>query len=245
MTEKRLRKHRKVWQQKPALQAIYTDFYRQIITSCRPGRSLEIGGGSGILKKYLSKVISTDIIPLPWLDAASDAQALPFQKDSLSNIVGVDVLHHIERPQRFFIEAERVLKPGGRIVLLEPAITPLSYFFYILFHPEGVALQVDPLAEGPLDSKREPFDGNQAIPTLLFQRYRDRLQEAFPRLKLIQVDHLSLFAYPLSGGFRPWCLIPTARIKWLLRVEKKLMPLLGHLSAFRILCVIEKREHFP
>jgi SAM-dependent methyltransferase len=76
---------------------------------CRPGQTLEIGGGSGNLMNFMPAVISTDVVPAPWLDAQADAQRLPFAPASFDNIAMFDVLHHLERPRLFFQEAERVL----------------------------------------------------------------------------------------------------------------------------------------
>src|SRR5262249_52271998 len=126
MCEAILHEHRQVWQQKPALRAIYHDFYERIASACREGRSLEIGGGSGNLKEYRHDVVTTDIVTTPWLDAVADAQNLPFANNSFANIVAVDVLHHIEHPVRFLAEARRVVSPKGRIVLIEPGISPVS-----------------------------------------------------------------------------------------------------------------------
>src|SRR5690606_25698318 len=123
-------------------------------------------------KEYLPHVISTDSIASPWLDCVCDAQTLPLENNSLSNIVAIDVLHHIERPIRFFKEALRILHPGGRIILLDPAITPLSWFFYHFIREEPVFLKSDPLKDGSLSPDRNPFDANQAIPTLLFGKHK-------------------------------------------------------------------------
>lgn len=240
MTEKNSDDYRKIWHEKPVLRRIYTDFYRRIISASRSGRTLEIGGGSGNLKSFSSDVISTDIVPEGWLDAAADAQALPFAAGSFANIVAVDVLHHIERPRRFLAEVDRVLQPGGRLILLEPAITPVSRLFYHLFHPEPVILDADPLAAGPLSPDRDPFDANQAIPTLLFGRFRKQLQQAFPGLDIVHLERLGLFAYPLSGGFRPWCLLPGSCVGILLRLEQRVTPLVGWLMAFRLFVVMQK-----
>lgn len=234
--------HRLTWQRKPVLRAIYEDFYRRIIAVCIPGRTLEVGGGSGNLKAYLPQVVSTDIVIKPWLDAAADAQALPFVDGAFSNLVCVDVLHHVERPCRFLREAARVLKPGGNLVLLEPAITPVSWVFNKLAHPEPVDMGADPLADGPLDPNRDPFDANQAIPTLLLGRYLARFREAVPQLALAHFEYLSLFAYPLSGGFRSWSLIPSGLTGPLLRLEAAVMPAVGRLAAFRLLAVIRRQD---
>lgn len=239
MTMEVLSAHRRVWRKKLVLRTIYADYYRRIVEKCIPGRSLEIGGGSGNLKEHLSDVISTDIVPTPWLDVAADAQALPFSDGFFSNIIVVDVLHHIERPQRFFEEAERVLATGGRIVMIEPAITPISRLSY-LFTPEPVDMKADPFAEGELDPDRLPFDANQAIPTLIFDRKRAQLKRLFPSLKVKDVKNIGLFTYPLSGVFRPWCLIPSFLIHSLLRIENSLESLLGKWMAYRLFVVMEK-----
>jgi SAM-dependent methyltransferase len=241
MSQQVLHAHRDLWQRKPVLRAIYRDYYRRIVAAAKPGRSLEIGGGSGNLKEHSSDVVSTDLVPTPWLDAAADAQALPFKDGVFENIVAVDVVHHIERPQRFFREAERVLKQGGRLVLLEPGITPGSWVFYKLFHPEPVEMGADPFADGPADPGRKPFDSNQAIPTLLFVQWRKTFEQRFPQLRILRLDWISLLAYPLSGGFRPWSLLPAVAAPGLVRIEDKLSRFVGRYIAFRLFIVLEKQ----
>ena len=240
MGDSRIHEFRKQWQEKPVLQRIYADYYRRIAAACQPGRSLEIGSGPGGYRDFATDVICTDIQPAPWLDVAADAQAMPFASASFDNIVMLDVLHHIERPVRFLREASRVLRTGGRLVCLEPAITPVSWLFYACFHPEPVVMNYDPLAEAAPGSSRDPYDANQAIPTLLFGRYRSQLEKTFPELRLRSVERLSFFVYPLSGGFRPWCLVPLKMVDPLLRWEARMAPVLRSFIAFRLLAVMEK-----
>ena len=229
-----------IWKRKKVLRLIYQDFYEKLISFAANGRSLEIGGGSGNLKGYLNHVVSTDIVPLPWLDSAADAQKLPFKNDSFCNIICVDVVHHIESPLCFFQEAFRVLKPGGRIIFLEPAMTPLAKLFYKYFHPEPADMSVDPFAPVDFDPNREPFDANQAIPTLLFRDQYEKFSERFPQQKMMILDWISLFAYPLSGGFRPWSLIPAMMVRWVLLLEELFPRWLRRFMAFRMLVVLEK-----
>jgi len=237
----RIAEHGRQWRQKPALREIYLDLYRRMAAELAPGKTLEIGGGAGIFKEFAPEVVTTDILPAPWLDFAADAQALPVADASFDNIVMFDVLHHIEFPRRFLGEASRVLRPGGRIIMVEPGISPLSWVFYKLLHPEPVIMSADPLIDGAPDAARDAFAANQAIPTNLVGRDRWRMTAAFPEFTVTRARWLSLIAYPLSGGFKPWSLIPAALVKPTLALENLLSPLLGRLLGFRLIAVIEKR----
>lgn len=232
--------YRALWDRKPVLRAVYTDIYKHILDAAVSGPILEIGGGSGNFKQFAPTAISTDIVPAPWLDVICDAQRLPFADGQFANIAMVDVVHHIENPLYFLKEASRVLRPGGRLIFCEPAITPLSRGFYRLFHPEPVDMSVDPLEVGAVSADKNPWDSNQAIPTLLVDRYRDALASALPELKLVQLDWFSFLAYPLSGGFRPWSALPAFAVRPLLAGEWAMRKLLGRLAAFRLLAVYEQ-----
>jgi len=229
-----------VWERKPVLRTVYGDFYDRIVSACRPGVTIEIGGGIGNLKQRLPQVFSTDIQHGPWLDCVVDAQRLPFASATVANIVMVDVLHHLEFPLNFLREAERVLVRNGRIVMIEPAITWASTLFYRLFHPEPVRMSRDPLVAGDPDPKRDPYDSNQAIPTLIATRDRERLRALVPGLEIKGVDWFSLAVYPLSGGFKRWSLVPAGIAPLALRAERLLEPVIGRFTAFRMMLVVEK-----
>ena len=236
----RIAEHGRQWQRKPVLRDIYLDLYRRMAAELTPGTTLEIGGGAGIFKEFAPDVVTTDILTAPWLDLVADAQALPFTPASFDNIVMFDVLHHIEFPRRFLTEATRILRPGGRIIMVEPAITPVSRPFYKLMHPDPVDMAADTLTDGLPDPSRDAFAANQAIPTQLVTRDRQRLLAAFPHFRMRRCRWLSLFAYPLSGGFQPWSLIPHALVGPVLALENVLAPVLGRFMGFRMLIVIEK-----
>jgi SAM-dependent methyltransferase len=232
---------RKIWAEKPVLQLIYDDFYARISARCRPGRTIEIGGGIGNLKQQqLNEVISTDVQWAPWLDCVADAQRLPFAAACAANIVMVDVLHHLEFPLAFFREATRVLQPGGRVIMVEPAISWGSTLFYRFLHREPVRSRADVLVNGSPRADRDPYDSNQAIPTIIATRERERFHRLVPELKMERVDWFSFAAYPLSGGFQPWTLLRPALARALLAVERKLEPALGRFMGFRMMLVVEK-----
>ena len=174
------------------------------------------------------------------IDIVADAQQLPFPAGAFDNIVMLDVLHHIPRPALFFDEAARVLKNGGRLVVIEPAITPGSYLVYRFFHPEPFDLSADPLRDAPLSSER-PYDSNQAIPTLVATRRRQAFQQRYPELAIRDVRWLSFWAYPLTGGLRKWSLLSERMAKLLIRIEDQIPNYLGRWIAFRLMIVFQRQ----
>lgn len=231
-----------IWRRKPGLRAVYQNLFKDMIAELAEGSVLEIGSGGGYFKELCPRAISTDIGKLPGLDLVVDAQQMPIASGTLGNIVGFDVLHHLEFPLLFLREAQRCLKPGGRLVLVEPGITPVSRIFYQAFHEEPTIVAADPWTEGRPDPTKPPFDANQALPTLIFKRNQARFHAQFPQLRLICADWKSLFAYQLSGGFQPWSLLPGPLARPLLRIERMLLPIVGSLVAFRLMIVVEKLE---
>ena len=88
----------------------------------------------GSYKESRPDVISADILSFPGIDVVADAHRLPFRNGSLPAWCMLDVLHHLERPIEFLKEASRVLKPGGRLAMIEPAMTTVARAFYDRFH---------------------------------------------------------------------------------------------------------------
>jgi SAM-dependent methyltransferase len=235
--------HRKLWEKKEALRLLYRDYHRQLFESCPQGAVLDIGGGTAHVKEFRPDVVSTDILSFPGIDVVADAHRLPFHDGSFAGVVMLDVLHHLERPIEFLGEASRVLKSGGRLAMIEPAITPLAGRFYDRFHEEPVDMKVDPFAPVEINPDRDPFDSNQAIPTLLFAtaKARRQVETVVPSLRVLDVRWLSLFAYPLSGGFQNWSLMPAALVRPMIAFEDKVPAMVRKLMAFRMMVVLERR----
>ncbi len=238
-------RHRRVWAKKPVLRRIYQDefFARLLSFRKKDGTCVEVGGGPGFFKQALPEVFATDLVWCAWLDAVADAQSLPFRTSSVANVFGLDVLHHLAAPVRFLEEAERVLAPGGRLILIEPWITPFSYLVYRHFHEEDCDLSARPWDSSdtrPLKEKKA-FEANQAIPYLLFgRRHVSRTLQCVPRLTLRVLEPFCLFAYLLSFGFQPMNLLPEFLYSSIARFERATLPLWRRLAALRVILVLEK-----
>jgi len=234
-----LNNRREVWRSKEIVRRLYHKWYGIIGDAIKPGTILEIGGGSGNLKEFFPDVMSSDIIFVPWLDVVADAHHLPFQKENFDNIILFDVLHHLIDPASFFKQAQRALKQKGRIVLMEPYISWASFFIYRFLHPEGLIWNVDPFKKGYLEKNKNHLHGNQALPTLMFERNKHLFAKKFPGLNIIKIEKMDFIIYPLSGGFHHLDLCPLFLYQTLEHLEKLFNPLKSFL-AFRLLVVLEK-----
>ena len=234
--------HRESWEKKKALRLLYQDYHRQLFESCPEGAILDIGGGTAHVKEFRPDVISADILGFPGIDVVADAHELPFRNECFAGVVMLDVLHHLERPIEFLREAARVLKPGGRLAMIEPAMTTTARMFYDYFHGEPVDMHADPFAPVAINPERDAFDANQAIPTLLFASAaaRQHLEQTIPTLRVRYVNWHSLFAYPMSGGFQKWSLLPAALVRPMLGLEKKMPAAVRKHLAFRMMIVLER-----
>jgi SAM-dependent methyltransferase len=237
-TLERFAAHRRAWEGNPVLRLLYERWYgrvREALPAARPW--VELGSGPGFAREFIPEMQLTDLVQAPWHDRQVDAGALPYEAGSVGALVLFDVLHHLPAPARFFAEAERVLVPGGRVILCEPYVSPLSYPVYRWFHEERLELSVDPLAE---TTPRDPFDANQAIPTLLLESGAPALAARFPGLRLVRYERLAGPAYPASGGFSRGPLLPAPLWRALLAIEDHLPTALFRLIGFRLFAVLEK-----
>ena len=241
MEEDILQKHREIWKKKKILREIYEEWYEMIISDLSKveGPTVELGAGSGNFKEYFPRAISADIEKHEWLDMTFDAHEMPFEDSSVANIVMIDVLHHLADPVRFLHEASRVLKIGGRLIMLEPFPSPFSKIVYKLFHPEPFIYDIDYFSEQKVNEKH-PWDSNQAIPYLIFYRHLDKFQKMFGKsFNIIKKEKMTFLLYPASGGFENASMIPEKLIPLIKKFEKSLLQLKTML-AFRMYVILCK-----
>jgi SAM-dependent methyltransferase len=240
---KTLLRHRGVWEQKPGLRRVYNEeFFARLLASRKAGGTcIEVGAGPGFFKQLLPEVISTDLVCTPWLDVVADAQKLPFRNDSVTNVFGLDVLHHIAAPLAFLQEVERLLALGGRLILVEPWITPFSYLVYRCFHDCDLSVLPWKADDRQSVPSKKAFDGNAAIPYLLFAgQNRAMTFGSLPRLTPKVIEPFCLFAYLLSFGFKSLDLLPESLYPGISKFERATLPLWRNVAALRVLVVLEK-----
>jgi len=244
----RFEEHRRAWQTNAAVRLCYGHWYRrlrEVLPSRDLGPWIELGSGPGFAREFIPELELTDLVQAPWHARRLSAEALALDAASVGALVLFDVLHHVATPSAFFAEAVRVLRPGGRIVLCEPYISPVSRFVYQRFHPEPVDMAADPLGAAVEDAvaAKDPFHSNQAIPTLLFGRNQGRdFVRMFPLLSVLRVERTAGLSYPASGGFSHGPFLPRFLWQRLFAIENLLPEVVFRAIGFRMIVVLERRS---
>jgi len=216
---------------KPFLRSIYDEWYRLLAEELPDGEGqvLELGSGAGYCERFIPGLITSEIFHCSRARVVADAQQLPFADGSLRAIIMTDVLHHMPRVEDFFREASRCLRRGGKILMIEPWVTPWSRLVYSRLHHEPFL----PEAENWTFSSTGPLSGsNQALPWIVFVRDRRKFESLFPELTIDEMRPFMPFRYLISGGVGLRSLMPGFTHEAWAGIEGMLEPEMAHLAMF-------------
>ena len=237
-----IEKNSEYWNRKPLLQTLYGDFYRLVaknLSNLAESRIVELGSGLGNIHEVIPNCLRTDLFPNPWIDQIENAYALSFPDETVSDLILTDVFHHLKYPGTALKEFLRVLRRGGRVIMLEPCLSALGLLVYGVLHDEPIAVTQNIEWEAPAGWSPERVDyyaaqGN-ASRIFLGNDFRHRLGD-WQKLETVR---LSAIAYAASGGFSKPQLYPTAALP-LIRKLENILNLFPSLFATRLLVILEK-----
>ncbi len=230
--------HSQIIKEKVFLRNLYIDFYKTFKEAVGSGASkmVELGSGGGFIKEIMPDVITSDIIKVPSVDMVFSAEQMPFENNNVDAFFMIDVLHHIKKPKVFFAEAQRCLRKGGKIVMIEPANTLWGRFIYKNFHHE----LFDASAGWEMDKAGPLSDANGAMAWIIFQRDRKIFESEFKSLKVGSINFHTPFRYLLSGGLTYKQLAPSFMYGFVKFLEICLCPFGKWLGMFETI-VLEKQ----
>lgn len=223
--------HRKIIREKAFLKNIYLDFYKEFknaLTDCRDGLLVEIGSGSGFIKKIIPNVITTDVFKSSDIDLTFHATNMPFKDNSVSIFFLQNVLHHINNPFVFFKEIDRCLIKEGKVIMIEPYNSFWGRFIYKNFHHEPF----DENASWEVTEEGRLTSANGALPWIIFVRDRTRFEKEFPNLKIKKLKPHTPLRYLISGGLSMKQLLPSSMYTVVKSLELILSPLNKYLGMF-------------
>ncbi|MDD5458686.1 MAG: class I SAM-dependent methyltransferase [Phycisphaerae bacterium] len=108
---------------------IFGEEYLRLAMPALSGKVIELGGRKRFgYKKFAvnaSEYVVTNIeVDKKDFDEYADILNLPYEDDSIDNFVANALLEHVPDPQKAIDEVQRCLKPGGKVLLIVPAMFP-------------------------------------------------------------------------------------------------------------------------
>jgi len=107
---------------------------RRLLTLTGEERALDVGTSAGAfaiaLAPFVREVVGVDIVPELLEDGRSrapanvelvvaDSTALPYERGSFDLVCTALTLHHVQRPELLLAEMNRVLRPGGTMLVVD------------------------------------------------------------------------------------------------------------------------------
>jgi SAM-dependent methyltransferase len=234
-----LRQSREKWRDSPALRAVYGNIFRDMAARRIEGPSLELGSGIGVAAEAIPELVTSDVVKTEYVERAVSAYEIP--PENWANLMAMDTLHHLQRPMDFFTSAAQALRPGGRIILMEPAGTSWGRIFYRWFHHEPcIPAEIIPPFEFPADDNGEFANMGMGQGLLRCERREFETRLAAMGLKVVAVDYRDFLAYPATGGFSNRAILPASCLNVIMAIERLVPQFLIRIFGLRMVIVVER-----
>jgi putative flippase GtrA/SAM-dependent methyltransferase len=209
---------------------------------------VEVGCGTGISREFIhsKRFYLSDVSDYDWLDYKHvDAMNTPFENGSFDFVVSSNMIHHVAQPLLFFSEMERILKPGGRLIIQEVNASLAMRIALRLMRHEGYSYEPnvfdrDQICNDPAD----PWSANCAIPNLLFDDH-EQFERHVPAFKMVHASFREFACMFNCGGViaKTTCIrLPKWMVYVMYGIDTVLTAVAPGLFAMQRQIVLEKRK---
>lgn len=235
-------KNRELYKKKELLNIIYNNYFNQIKQNLYQGKNstiLEIGS-SGFIKEVIPQCITSNLEKRDdMVDVEENIYDLNQKDNSLSNIIMVDIFHHLEFPKLALNNMHRALEIGGRVLMIEPAMGIIPRIIYKLFHHEpngfNFLIKWDQIPK-ELPGKTSYF----AAQSLTWRAFVKKELDLEDKFKMKKIHCFSDFAYLGSGGFSYKSFYPKKFYNFIKVLDKIFTKIGTKIFSSRMLVVLEK-----
>lgn len=204
---------------------------------------LEVGAGAAISEIFLKQpIVRTDILPFNEFNVLGDCamERLPFKDSSFDAVLAFDSIHHSDQPSKAILELLRVIRKGGKIIIVEPFVSPLSYLPYKIFHYEETSWNFKEQGSIELSLRNlNPETGDQGVSRFVINQLSNRRSTNFPKL-IVSITYLSPFSFFATGGVSKPLKTPKIFVNFLIQVEKLIPNFIMKFLASRVILTITK-----
>lgn len=204
---------------------------------------LEVGAGAAISEIFLKqRIVRTDILPFNEFDVMGHCsmENLPFKESQFDAVLAFDSIHHSKKPSKAILELLRVTREGGKIILVEPFVSPLSYLPYKMFHHEDTSWDFREKDSIELSSRNlNPEMGDQGVSRFIINQLSNWRSTNFPELT-VSITYLSPFSFFATGGVSSPLKTPKIFVNFLIYIEKLIPNFIMKFLASRVIFTITK-----
>ncbi len=209
---------------------------------------IDVGTGAGFSKFFIQNpnFQITDFAEYDWLDIKNvDALKTPFDDQSLDYVVSSNMIHHLYSPMLFFDEMDRILKPGGLLLIQEINASLMMRLVLKMMRHEGYSYEPDVFNQEVIcTDPNDLWSANCAIPNLLFDN-KKQFESKVPTFNIIHTSYSEFFMFLNSGGviaktfFIPLPSVLLSVVEW---VDKVLTRSFPTIFALQRQIVLQKRN---
>jgi len=235
--------HNKILNNKKILSLHYEKFYNIIKKnlSNKNGIILEIGSNGPYIKKKIKKCITSNYYLSNKIDKKLNIYNLKIKNESLSNLVMIDVFHHLRFPGYALNQIKKKLKINGKIIMIEPAMGLIPRMIYHFFHPEPNGMNLD-VKWYKKPKKIDLFKNNYFAAQGLSWRAFYRKELKLPNNLIVEkIKPFSHFAWIASGGYSFPSLYPIFLYKFVSKIDNILTVISSELFSAKMLIVLKKK----
>lgn len=230
----------KKWNEKPILRKVYKEYYNYALSnlSTENGPIIEIGSGIGMIKDVIPSCKTTDITLNSGIDYIENIYSLSAQSTNASNFILIDVLHHLEYTTFALNQLHSALKPGGRVIIIEPYISLITLPIFTFLHHEPVALLSKINKNDPESFDKFTYFAAESTATKMTRK--SMRMELEKKWNIIDIKKEACFRYFGTGGFRGKQLYPTSLYSFVSIIDKSLS-MFPNIFGGRVYLVLEKK----
>ena len=130
-----------------------------------------------------------------------DAQNTNLDSNSFDFVIASNMLHHVAFPLKFLDEMNRILRPGGRLIIQEAYCSIIFQIITIIMKHEGFDFTKNIWSrKESMTNSEDAWAGNIAIPHLIFDD-KKKFSEEFKTKFIIKHEKIyECFIFLNSGG---------------------------------------------
>lgn len=237
-------RNRETYKNKKILRLVYNNYFNLIKKNLFENSKypiLEIGS-SGFIKEIIPNCITSNLIKNdPMIDREENIFNLNYGNEFYSNIILVDIFHHLRFPMLALKNLHRVLCNNGRVILIEPAMGLVPRVIYKIFHhePNGFNFKINWLDNPNQIPEKTDYFAAQALSWRAFVNEELDCSDLF---KKKTVNYFSDFAYLGSGGFSFSSMYPSRLYPTVKKIDEFLTKFAKNIFASRMIIVLEKKD---